>query len=84
MSRSGRQYREKRFKAHQDYRPRSICGKVAFNSHDDAMRRACEILERDTNRTSQFRAYQCKHCSMWHLTSSPWMSREQRYGLIKL
>jgi hypothetical protein len=50
-----------------------ICGqsrKAGFRSHTAALLRAEEIIAADPT-AKLARAYKCKACALWHLTSSP-------------
>jgi hypothetical protein len=44
-------------------------GKVAFRTEGAAYQRAGEILDSTEARTEHLRAYQCRFCGQWHITS---------------
>ena len=42
-------------------------GKMVFSSKDDAQNMAVAV---DWQRGNKLKAYRCKHCQLWHLSSA--------------
>lgn len=50
---------------------RCVTGKRGFRTKTQALVHASKSLRRDDCDTLQFRAYECFHCTFWHLTKQP-------------
>lgn len=56
-------------------------GKRKFDSHESALQRAGEIMQRDPQ--AHFATYRCHHCNHWHLTTINTPAPKAKSGTAK-
>ena len=60
-------------------KPCRLSGKIKFDSHEIALTRAGEILERENaSKEKTLRTYRCEFCNHWHITSQINFSKKQK------
>lgn len=64
-----REMRKLRGRPTRHHRAKSTCGKVRYDSKEEAVGVAVTRLKSSDNSPALLRPYQCPDCQEWHLTS---------------